>query len=280
MAARLAAEAGLRGADAKAVRAAAELHDIGKLALPEALLAKPGPLDEQEWELVREHTLIGERIIAAGDGLDPVARIVRSTHERWDGDGYPDGLAGEDIPLAARIIAICDAYEAMTTTRTYRAALTHDEAVQELRDSAGTQFDPALVEMFIRTVAIARVRSRARPEPDVSQARPDLRSTPDDHSSVAQGERASAPMRRTCCAFPVQCSSGRGRLVVRSTCRRAPEPALVLSQAASGCVLVSGAAQEHHAGRRLRAPPSRTGPHFRVSSLGTPISPLSLHPAP
>ena len=153
MASVLAAEAGLRGAEAQAVRAAAELHDIGKLALPEALLAKPGPLDAQEWELVREHTLIGERIIAAGEGLDPVARIVRSTHERWDGNGYPDGLAGEDIPLAARIIAICDAYEAMTTTRTYRAARTHDEAVRELRESAGTQFDPELVETFIRTVA-------------------------------------------------------------------------------------------------------------------------------
>ena len=160
---RLAAESGLRGADAKLVRAAAELHDIGKLALPEALLAKPGPLDEQEWELVREHTLIGERIIAAGEGLDPVARIVRSTHERWDGSGYPDGLAREDIPLAARIIAICDAYEAMTTTRTYRAALTHDEAVEELRKAAGTQFDPSLVETFIRTLPAVAPVQIARP---------------------------------------------------------------------------------------------------------------------
>jgi two-component system, cell cycle response regulator len=160
---RLAVEAGLRGVEAKAVRAAAELHDIGKLALPEALLNKPGPLDEQEWELVREHTLIGERIIAADDGLGPVAKIVRSTHERWDGDGYPDGLAGEDIPLAARIIAICDAYEAMTTTRTYRAALTHDGAVRELRESAGTQFDPSLVEMFIATIPVVTLVPMARP---------------------------------------------------------------------------------------------------------------------
>ena len=162
-AARLAAEAGLSGVDAKAVRAAAELHDIGKLALPEALLAKPGPLDDQEWRLVREHTLIGERIIAADDGLEPVARIVRSTHERWDGAGYPDGLAGEDIPLAARIIGICDAYEAMTTTRPYRAALTRDEAVEELRNSAGTQFDPSLVEMFISIIPVIRAVPIARP---------------------------------------------------------------------------------------------------------------------
>jgi diguanylate cyclase (GGDEF)-like protein len=162
-ASRLAAEAGLRGADAKALRVAAELHDIGKLALPEALLAKPGPLDDQEWELVREHTLIGERIIAADDGLGPVASIVRSSHERWDGGGYPDGLAGEDIPLAARIIAICDAYEAMTSTRAYRDALTHEEAVKELRDSAGTQFDPALVEMFIATIPAIAAVPFARP---------------------------------------------------------------------------------------------------------------------
>src|SRR5579862_5657750 len=162
-ASRLAAEAGLRGAEAKAVRAAAELHDIGKLALPEALLTKPGPLDDQEWELVREHTLIGERIIAADDGLGPVASIVRSSHERWDGGGYPDGLAGEDIPLAARIVSICDAYEAMTTTRAYRDALTHAEAVKELRDSAGTQFDPALVEMFIATIPALAVVPFARP---------------------------------------------------------------------------------------------------------------------
>ncbi len=162
-ASRLAAEAGLRGADAKALRAAAELHDIGKLALPEALLAKPGPLDDQEWELVREHTLIGERIIAADDGLGPVASIVRSSHERWDGAGYPDGLAGERIPFAARIIAICDAYEAMTTTRAYRDALTHEEAVKELRDSAGSQFDPALVEMFIATIPATTVVPFARP---------------------------------------------------------------------------------------------------------------------
>ena len=162
-AARLAAEVGLRGVDAKAVRAAAELHDVGKLALPEALLAKPGPLDDQEWELVREHTLIGERIIAADDGLERVAAIVRSTHERWDGTGYPDGLAGEGIPLPARIIAICDAYEAMTTTRTYRPARTHHEAVQELRDSAGTQFDPSLVEIFIPTIPIITAVPFARP---------------------------------------------------------------------------------------------------------------------
>ncbi len=148
----LAQELGLVGSQAKLVRAAAELHDVGKLALPETVLAKPGQLDEGEWELVRRHTLIGERIIAAAAGLEDVARTVRSTHERWDGGGYPDGIAAEEIPLAARLISICDAYDAITSNRAYRQARTAEEAIDELRASAGTQFDPKLVEIFIESV--------------------------------------------------------------------------------------------------------------------------------
>jgi HD-GYP domain-containing protein (c-di-GMP phosphodiesterase class II) len=142
-------ELGLVGSDAKLVRAAAELHDVGKLALPETILQKPGQLDEEEWKIVQQHTLIGERIIAAAEGLEHVALTVRSTHERWDGTGYPDGLRGEEIPLAARMIAICDAYDAITTERPYRNARSSDRAIEELRASAGTQFDPELVEAFI-----------------------------------------------------------------------------------------------------------------------------------
>ena len=145
----LAMELGLVGSDAKLVRAAAELHDVGKLALPETILQKPGQLDEEEWKIVQQHTLIGERIIAAAEGLEHVALTVRSTHERWDGTGYPDGLRGEEIPLAARMIAICDAYDAITTERPYRNARSSDRAIEELRASAGTQFDPELVEAFI-----------------------------------------------------------------------------------------------------------------------------------
>ncbi len=145
----LAMELGLVGSDAKLVRAAAELHDVGKLALPETILQKPGQLDEDEWKIVQQHTLIGERIIAAAEGLEHVALTVRSTHERWDGTGYPDGLRGEEIPLAARMIAICDAYDAITTERPYRNARSSDRAIEELRASAGTQFDPELVEAFI-----------------------------------------------------------------------------------------------------------------------------------
>ena len=98
------------------VRRAAELHDVGKSAVPDAILAKPGPLDEREWEFVRQHTLVGERILRAAPALASVARLVRSSHERFDGSGYPDGLAGESIPLGARIVAACDAWDAMITT--------------------------------------------------------------------------------------------------------------------------------------------------------------------
>ncbi len=145
----LASELGLVGSQAKLVRAAAELHDVGKLALPETILQKPGRLDDEEWRIVQQHTLIGERIIAAAEGLEHVALTVRSTHERWDGTGYPDGLRGEEIPLAARMIAICDAYDAITSERPYRHASTSERAIEELRASAGLQFDPELVEAFI-----------------------------------------------------------------------------------------------------------------------------------
>ncbi len=125
---------------------AAELHDIGKLAIPDAILNKPGPLDANEWAFMRQHTVIGQRILNATPALNPVAAIVRSAHERWDGAGYPDGLSGDAIPLGARIIAVCDAYDAMTSDRCYQNARSHPDALAELRNHAGTQFDPAVVE--------------------------------------------------------------------------------------------------------------------------------------
>ncbi|MBI5104936.1 MAG: diguanylate cyclase [Solirubrobacterales bacterium] len=127
---------------------AAELHDIGKVAVPDAVLLKPGTLTEDELAFVRRHTVMGERILGAAPALRPVARLVRSSHERWDGAGYPDGLAGEAIPLGARIVAVCDAYDAMTTDRPHRRAVGMDEALAELRRCAGTQFDPAVVAHF------------------------------------------------------------------------------------------------------------------------------------
>jgi diguanylate cyclase (GGDEF)-like protein len=127
---------------------AAALHDIGKLGIPEEVVHKPGPLEPEEWGFVRQHTLIGERIIAAAPALASAAKLVRSTHERFDGSGYPDGLAGDQIPLGARIIAVCDAFTAMTTPRSYAPQLTVAEAIAELRRCAGSQFDPAIVEVF------------------------------------------------------------------------------------------------------------------------------------
>jgi two-component system, cell cycle response regulator len=138
---------------------AAQLHDLGKLAVPDEILHKDGPLDEREWEFVRQHTLVGERILRASPDLRGVATIVRSTHERWDGAGYPDGLAGEEIPLAARILAACDTFTATTSARPYRPQMTEEEALAELERNAGTQFDPAVVAALEKTVR-ARVAAQ------------------------------------------------------------------------------------------------------------------------
>jgi diguanylate cyclase (GGDEF)-like protein len=134
---------------------ASELHDIGKIAIPDAILNKPGPLNDEEWEFMRQHTVLGERIVAAAPSLASVGRLIRYSHERWDGKGYPDGLAGEDIPLAARIIFACDAYDAMTTERSYSPARDRDSALAELRSCAGTQFDPEVAEALASVVESA-----------------------------------------------------------------------------------------------------------------------------
>ncbi len=139
---------GLDGEALDEIARAAELHDVGKIAVPEAILRKPGPLDDAEWEVMRRHTIVGERILAAAPSLRPVGRLVRSSHERWDGNGYPDGLAGERIPLGARIIAVCDAFDAMRQARPYAASMSEAEALAELRRCSGTQFDPSVVEVF------------------------------------------------------------------------------------------------------------------------------------
>jgi diguanylate cyclase (GGDEF)-like protein len=134
---------------------AAELHDIGKIAIPDEILHKGAELSDEEWELMRKHTIIGQRILEAAPALGPVATVVRSTHERWDGEGYPDRLAGKEIPLGARIIFICDAFNAMTEGRAYKAAFSGEQAVEELRGAAGTQFDPQLVGTFVEKVVPA-----------------------------------------------------------------------------------------------------------------------------
>jgi len=155
-------ELGMSAQDVELVRATGELHDVGKTAIPESLLEKPGPLDEAEWEFVSRHSLIAERIVAAAPALAPVAKLVRSVHERWDGSGYPDGLAGEAIPLAARVVAVCDAFHAMVSERPYRRAMSAEGALDEMRRCSGSQFDPAVVEAF--AVALKRLADEAAAE--------------------------------------------------------------------------------------------------------------------
>jgi diguanylate cyclase (GGDEF)-like protein len=157
---------GLSDEEVADVVSAAELHDVGKIAIPDAILHKPGPLDEDEWVFMRRHTIIGERFLAGVPALRSVARYVRSSHEWWDGSGYPDGLAGADIPLGARIITVCDAYAAMTADRPYRRAIAEADALAELRRCAGSQFDPAVVDAFCAVTA--ELRSAAPPSAHVA----------------------------------------------------------------------------------------------------------------
>jgi two-component system cell cycle response regulator len=139
---------GLAAEDVAQIELAARLHDIGKIAIPDAILQKPGALTNEEWTVMRTQTEIGARIIGAAATLAPVARLVLYHHERYDGTGYPDGLAGEKIPIGARIIAVCDAFVAMMRERPYINAITVAEAIAELQRGSGSQFDPHAVEAF------------------------------------------------------------------------------------------------------------------------------------
>jgi diguanylate cyclase (GGDEF)-like protein len=161
MAVEVAGELGLDAEDQQEVEFTALLHDIGKLAMPPGLVDKPGRLDPEEWALMRMHTIEGERLLVqVGGVLSRVGRSVRSSHERWDGAGYPDGLSGEQIPLAARVVACCDALDAMTSDRSYRSAMSIELAVAELRAGAGTQFDPHIAEHL---AAVAERRAESQP---------------------------------------------------------------------------------------------------------------------
>jgi putative nucleotidyltransferase with HDIG domain len=149
----IAAELGLDPARQRMIRYAALTHDIGKLAVPNEILHKPGPLDDHEWEIMRRHTIVGADMLARIPFFEDVVELVRGHHERWDGGGYPDGLAGDDIPVGARILCVCDSYNAMITNRPYRAAMTPAAALQELRRCTGRQFDPAVVAAIGRVLA-------------------------------------------------------------------------------------------------------------------------------
>jgi HD-GYP domain-containing protein (c-di-GMP phosphodiesterase class II) len=149
MALRVGEALGFESTALKRLELGALFHDIGKIGIPTSILLKPGPLSTEERLIMETHPELGERILEPIDRLVDVRTIVRSCHERWDGAGYPDGKAGEDIPLEARIILVCDAFHAMTTDRPYRKRLSGDEACRRLRAGAGTQFDPAVVDVFL-----------------------------------------------------------------------------------------------------------------------------------
>ncbi len=161
---------GLSAHQAKRIHMAAELHDVGKTGIPDSITEKPGPLDEDETEFMQRHSLIGERILRAASSLAPAAGLVRSHHERMDGNGYPDGLEGERIPIGARIIFAADAFDAMTSARPYREAISVADALDELRDCAGTQFDPRVVEAIVTVVEAAPARPDDQPLPVASVA--------------------------------------------------------------------------------------------------------------
>jgi putative nucleotidyltransferase with HDIG domain len=154
-------ELGLGARQLRAVRMGALLHDVGKIGIPESILNKPGPLTDEEFTVMKQHTVIGADIIAGIPGMAEVVGLVRSSHERWDGRGYPDGLAGREIPLGACVIAVCDAYHAMTEDRVYRKALSVEAALTELRRCSGTQFMPAAVEA-LEAVVTRGLRRRVR----------------------------------------------------------------------------------------------------------------------
>ena len=150
----IADELGLSEDDRRLVEFGALLHDVGKIAVPKSIVNKPGPLDDAEWAVMRQHTIAGQRMLdKVGGSMTDVGAIVRASHERWDGNGYPDGVAGEEVPLPARIVSVADTFHAITTTRPYRRAQTPEAAIKELRACAGTQFDPEVVDALVSVLA-------------------------------------------------------------------------------------------------------------------------------
>lgn len=158
----------LRESELTTLERAARLHDLGKIAIPDRVLCKAGPLDGAEWALMQHHPAWGAGTVGLLPGLGPVARAVRAHHERWDGSGYPDGLAGEQVPLGSRIILACDAYSAMTAERPYSAALPAAQAEAELLRCAGTHFDPRVVDALRAELASRAAAHRAAMAPPAS----------------------------------------------------------------------------------------------------------------
>lgn len=167
----VAARLGLSPHDCRIVEFGALLHDVGKVAIPKEIINKPGKLDEHEWTIIKAHTIEGQRMLDRVGGLmQEVGQVVRSSHERWDGQGYPDGLRGQAIPLEARIVSTCDAFNAMTTTRSYRKAMSYADAIAELRRHSGAQFDPRVVDALLTVTRRDTTAAVMLPEPEPVRA--------------------------------------------------------------------------------------------------------------
>ena len=187
----VAREIGLPADRRRNVEFGALLHDVGKIAVPKEIINKPGELDEEEWAIIKTHTIEGQRMLETiGGFMSEIGRIVRASHERWDGSGYPDGLSGEAIPLEARIVSACDAFNAMTTTRSYRQAMSLDDAAAELERCAGTHFDPAIVTALL---AVSHAPVAVTPE---SLERPAIVAATPPVAEPRETEPASRRLRR------------------------------------------------------------------------------------
>lgn len=198
------------------------LHDIGKLGIPNSILQKPGALTEKEWETMREHPVIGEKILAGVPGFESVALAVRHEHERWDGGGYPDGIAGSAIPMASRIVLTCDAFHAMTSDRPYRAAMTVDDARAELHKHAGSQFDPEVVAAFNRAVESGALDSACETEtPPPADELATLRKSPSSVPFEMPSSEPEQPTRLTTLDDP--------KALIVTTCLNAAMLALVMA---------------------------------------------------
>ncbi len=162
LAERVGARLGMTGPELRTLRWGALLHDVGKIEVRPAILNKRGPLTDAEFEEVKQHTIVGALMVERVARFGKVHQLVRWSHERWDGDGYPDGLAGVAIPLGARVISVCDAFDAMVSNRPYRAAISMSDAVAELRAGAGSQFDPAVVDALVHELEGGKTLSSAR----------------------------------------------------------------------------------------------------------------------
>ncbi|MBV9473790.1 MAG: HD-GYP domain-containing protein, partial [Solirubrobacterales bacterium] len=188
------------------------LHDVGKVAIPKEIINKPGKLDPHEWTIIKTHTLEGQRMLdQVGGFMREVGLIVRSHHERWDGGGYPDGLAGQQIPLEARIIACCDTWNAMRTDRPYRQALSYEVAETELRSASGTQLDPAIVEVLLPIVALEEqeeMRAAADEPGSADEAAADEPVSPDEataYEPVSPDGAGAPPQQLAYGSAPLAC---------------------------------------------------------------------------